>query len=83
MNIVYCRRCASEMQESAPSCLKCGAPHTRAAASLMAGAQQLDLTPANAAGKLRRWILALVALGLLSTFGLLIYPVLVGVGWAS
>ena len=83
MNIVYCRRCASEMHESAPSCMKCGAPHTRVAASLMAGAQQPEPVPATAAGTLGRWILALVALGLLSTLGLLLYPVLAGLGWAS
>lgn len=83
MKIVYCRSCAYELPDTAPRCSKCGAPQARVTdpAGLMANAARRDIAAAAGFGRLGRRLRALVLIGLLSTLALLIYPVLVGLGW--
>ncbi|MDB5962570.1 MAG: hypothetical protein JWP59_3864 [Massilia sp.] len=84
MRIVYCRRCASELPDTAPTCSKCGAPQARvaAAAGLMAP-DPSDLASARTVGAIGRRLLALILIGIFITVAMLAYPVLVGLGWAS
>lgn len=84
MRIVYCRRCASELSDTAPTCSKCGAPQARVAAAAGLMAQPApNPAPARIAGSIGRRLLALILIGIFITVAMLAYPILVGLGWVN
>jgi uncharacterized membrane protein len=72
MNIVYCRSCASELPDTAPSCTACGAQQARvlAAAAALAGAAAPRVPTPRSIGKL---LLLALLVGLSVVFCILLY----------
>jgi hypothetical protein len=74
MKIVYCRRCAYELADTAPTCLQCGAPQAR----VMGAAAPIPAPPAGGTRAIGRWLLGiLVTGGVVVVLGLL-WPVVDG-----
>ena len=72
MKIVYCRRCANELADTAPTCPKRGAAQAR----VLGAAAPLPVPPAGDTGAIGRWILMLVLVGLLASAMVMLAPAL-------
>lgn len=71
MNIVYCRRCASELADTDPTCAGCGAPQARVQA--VAALADISQEPAPAVRSIGKLIKTLLATGLSVVFLVTLY----------
>ena len=79
MNIVYCRCCANELPDTAPTCSKCGAAQARvaraaAAAGQAAQSSKLFTAPPPATRSIGRWLLTIVVTGISIVMITLLWP---------
>lgn len=77
MPIVYCRSCAHELPDTAPTCPKCGAAQARVARAAGQAAQSLMAPPPGTpliTRSIGRWLLTIVLAGVSVVMVTLLWP---------